>query len=185
MCKNCFSKLHQFSTIRSSHGTIEWRLYLTTSETRDEPRCVSDNPSHQCIVCRWSIRPQVQADWLKVTFCGVEDFEGIHKALLPKTKALYCESMAIPSGLVVDPERLADIDNTTATSYLVRPFEYGADVIVHSATEVLDGHGRSLNFNGLMEALCPQPNGCRSGAGAVRADRLPCRRGERQHDSRG
>ena len=41
MCKNCFSKLHQFSTIRSSHGTIEWRLYLTTSETRNEPRCMS------------------------------------------------------------------------------------------------------------------------------------------------
>ena len=55
MCKNCFSKLHQFSTIRSSHGTIEWGLYLVISETRNEPRCVSDNPSHQCIVCRWYV----------------------------------------------------------------------------------------------------------------------------------
>ena len=46
---------HQFSTVRSAHDTIEWALYLTTSETRNEPRCVSDNPSHQCVVCRWSV----------------------------------------------------------------------------------------------------------------------------------
>ena len=55
MCKNCFSKLHQVSTIRSAHGTLECGLYLTTSETKDEPRCMSDNPSHQCVVCRWSV----------------------------------------------------------------------------------------------------------------------------------
>ena len=49
MCKNCFSKLH------SAHGTIEWGLCLTTSQTRNEPRCMSDNPSHQCVVCGWSV----------------------------------------------------------------------------------------------------------------------------------
>ena len=48
-------------------------------------------------------------------------FEGIQKALIPKTKTLYCESMAIPGGLVVDPERLADIGNTTATSSWSNP----------------------------------------------------------------
>ena len=63
-----------------------------------------------------------------------------------QTKTLYCESMAIPGGLVVDPERLADV-------FLVQPFEYGADVIVCSTTVVLDGHGPSLNLNLLMEAL--------------------------------
>jgi O-acetylhomoserine (thiol)-lyase len=94
-----------------------------------------------------------QFGW-EVSFCGVEDFEGIEKAITPKTKALYCESVANPGGLVVDLEKLADIahrhgvplivDNTTATPYLVRPFEHGADVIVHSATKALGGHGNAM-----------------------------------------
>ena len=126
--------------------------------------------------CTQSGRRFKQIGW-EVTFCGVEDFEGIQKALIPKTKALYCESMAIPGGLVVDPDRLAD------HVFLGPTLRIRLDV-VHSTTEVLDGHGRSLNFNGLMEALCPQPNGCRSDAGAVSADRLPCE-GEGPHPSLG
>jgi O-acetylhomoserine (thiol)-lyase len=94
-----------------------------------------------------------QFGW-EVSFCGVEDFEGIEKSITPKTKALYCEAVANPGGLVVDLEKLADIahrhgvplivDNTTATPYLVRPFEHGADVIVHSATKALGGHGNAM-----------------------------------------
>ena len=55
MCKNCFSKLHQFSSIRSDHGTIEWRLHITTSGTRNEPSCMSNNPSHQGAVGGWTV----------------------------------------------------------------------------------------------------------------------------------
>lgn len=94
-----------------------------------------------------------QFGW-EVTFCGYEDYAGIEAAITPKTKAVYCESIANPGGLVVDIGRLAEIahkhglplivDNTTATPYLIRPFEHGADVIVHSATKALHGHGSAM-----------------------------------------
>mmetsp|Transcript_73930 Transcript_73930/g.208703 ORF Transcript_73930/g.208703 Transcript_73930/m.208703 type:complete len:461 (-) Transcript_73930:114-1496(-) len=89
-----------------------------------------------------------------VTFCGVDDYAGIEKAIDDNTKAVYCEAIANPGGLVVDLEQLAAIahrhglplivDNTTATPYLIRPFEHGADVIVHSATKALGGHGNAM-----------------------------------------
>ena len=70
------------------------------------------------------------------------------------TKALYIETLGNPNSDVVDIERLAQIahahkvplvvDNTFATPYLVRPFEYGADIVVHSATKFIGGHGTSL-----------------------------------------
>ena len=70
------------------------------------------------------------------------------------TKALYVETLGNPNSDVVDIERLAQIahahkvplvvDNTFATPYLVRPFEYGADIVVHSATKFIGGHGTSL-----------------------------------------
>eukprot|EP00927_Polykrikos_kofoidii_P036751 TRINITY_DN3101_c0_g1_i2.p1 TRINITY_DN3101_c0_g1~~TRINITY_DN3101_c0_g1_i2.p1 ORF type:complete len:487 (+),score=85.08 TRINITY_DN3101_c0_g1_i2:57-1517(+) len=94
-----------------------------------------------------------QFGW-KVTFCEPNDFEGIENAITAESKAVYCESIANPAGMMIDLERLADIahrhglplivDNTTATPYLIRPFEHGADVIVHSATKALGGHGNAL-----------------------------------------
>jgi O-acetylhomoserine (thiol)-lyase len=94
-----------------------------------------------------------QFGW-EVTFCPHDDFNAIEKAFTEKTKALYCEAIANPGGLVVDLAKLAEIahknkvplivDNTTATPYLVRPFEHGADVIVHSATKGLCGHGNAM-----------------------------------------
>merc|ERR1711920_315598 len=98
-------------------------------------------------------RQFAQFGW-NVTFCPPDDFAGIEKAITPKTKAVYCEAIANPGGLVVDLQKLADIahkhglplivDNTTATPYLVRPFEWGADVIVYSATKALGGHGNAM-----------------------------------------
>jgi O-acetylhomoserine (thiol)-lyase len=98
-------------------------------------------------------RQFAQFGW-NVTICVHDDFEGIKKAITPKTKAIYCEAIANPGGLVIDLEKLADIahahglplivDNTTATPYLVRPFEFGADIIVHSATKGLCGHGNAM-----------------------------------------
>ena len=71
-----------------------------------------------------------------------------------RTKAIFVESIANPGGVVVDLAAIADIakrhripfivDNTMATPYLIRPFEHGADIIVHSATKFLGGHGNSI-----------------------------------------
>ena len=55
MCKNCFAQTHQFSSIRSAHGTKERGLHIATSETRNEPGCMSNNPSHQDAVGGWSV----------------------------------------------------------------------------------------------------------------------------------
>eukprot|EP00933_Yihiella_yeosuensis_P020107 TRINITY_DN16212_c0_g1_i1.p1 TRINITY_DN16212_c0_g1~~TRINITY_DN16212_c0_g1_i1.p1 ORF type:complete len:452 (+),score=117.03 TRINITY_DN16212_c0_g1_i1:84-1439(+) len=94
-----------------------------------------------------------QFGW-ECTFCSHDDYEGIDKAITEKTKAVYCEALANPGGLVVDVEKIAEIahkhglplivDNTTATPYLIRPFEHGADIIVHSATKALGGHGNAM-----------------------------------------
>lgn len=94
-----------------------------------------------------------QFGW-EVTFCGHDDFVEIEAAFTEKTKAVYCESIANPGGLIIDLEKLAAIahkkgvplivDNTTATPYLLRPFEFGADIIVHSATKALGGHGNAM-----------------------------------------
>ena len=80
--------------------------------------------------------------------------ESFLEALTDKTKAIFIESIANPGGYVTDIEAIANIarrarvplivDNTLATPYLVRPFEHGADIIVHSATKFLGGHGNSI-----------------------------------------
>ncbi|HTW52001.1 MAG TPA: O-acetylhomoserine aminocarboxypropyltransferase [Stellaceae bacterium] len=82
------------------------------------------------------------------------DPENFRKALTPKAKAIFLELLANPGGIIVDIERVAAIaheagiplivDNTLATPYLCRPFEYGADLIVHSTTKFLSGHGNAL-----------------------------------------
>lgn len=82
------------------------------------------------------------------------DFEGFEKAIDEKTKAVFCESIGNPAGNIVDLQRLADIahkhgvplivDNTVATPYLCRPFELGADIVVHSLTKYIGGHGTSI-----------------------------------------
>ena len=75
-------------------------------------------------------------------------------ALTPKTKAIFIESFANPGGIVSDIEAIAGVakragvplivDNTFATPYLIRPIEWGADIVVHSATKFLGGHGNSI-----------------------------------------
>src|SRR5271166_1377707 len=82
------------------------------------------------------------------------DPENFRRALTPRCKAIFLESLANPGGVIVDLEAVATIaheagiplivDNTLATPYLCRPFEWGADLIVHSTTKFLDGHGNSL-----------------------------------------
>ena len=82
------------------------------------------------------------------------DPESWRAAANERTRAFFGESIANPSGLVLDVRAIADVahevgvplivDNTIATPYLTRPFEHGADVIVHSATKYLGGHGTSI-----------------------------------------
>src|SRR6185312_14795500 len=87
-------------------------------------------------------------------FVDPHDPENFRRALTPRCKAIFLESLANPGGIVVDLEAVAKIaheagiplivDNTLATPFLCRPFEWGADLVVHSTTKFLDGHGNSL-----------------------------------------
>ncbi|WP_323014032.1 O-acetylhomoserine aminocarboxypropyltransferase/cysteine synthase family protein [Devosia sp.] len=83
-----------------------------------------------------------------------DDFEGFEKAIDKNTKAVFLESIGNPAGNVVDIERIAEIahrhgvpvivDNTVATPYLTRAFDFGADIIVHALTKYIGGHGTSI-----------------------------------------
>jgi len=91
---------------------------------------------------------------VEVRMIDHDDFEGFENAIDDKTKAIFCESIGNPAGNVVDLKRLSDIahkhgipvivDNTVATPYLCRPFELGADIVVHSLTKYIGGHGTSI-----------------------------------------
>jgi O-acetylhomoserine (thiol)-lyase len=87
-------------------------------------------------------------------FVDPTDPENFRRALTPRCKAIFIESLANPGGIIVDLEAVAKVahnagiplivDNTLATPYLCRPIEYGADIVTHSTTKFLDGHGNSL-----------------------------------------
>src|SRR5690242_5727051 len=87
-------------------------------------------------------------------FVDPHDPENFRRALTPRCKAIFLESLANPGGIIVDLEAVAKVaheagiplivDNTLASPYLCRPIEWGADLVVHSTTKFLDGHGNSL-----------------------------------------
>ena len=89
-----------------------------------------------------------------VVWADPDDISSFEKAVSPKTKAIFIESIANPGGSVTDIEAIGKIarkagvplvvDNTLATPYLCKPIEYGADVVVHSLTKFLGGHGNSI-----------------------------------------
>jgi O-acetylhomoserine (thiol)-lyase len=91
---------------------------------------------------------------IDVKFVDSSDPENFRKAITPKTKALYAEIIGNPKLDVPDLEAIAAIaheagipliiDNTFASPYLCRPFEYGVDIVVHSATKFIGGHGTSI-----------------------------------------
>lgn len=91
---------------------------------------------------------------IRVTFVDPDDPENFRKAITGRTKALYIETIGNPGINIVDIEAVAKIaheygiplivDNTFGTPYLIRPIEYGADVVVHSATKFIGGHGTSI-----------------------------------------
>lgn len=91
---------------------------------------------------------------IRAKFVDPYDYEAIEAAIDENTKAIWAETLGNPLSNIVDIEKLAEIahkhqiplaiDNTFATPYLVRPFEYGADIVVHSATKFIGGHGATL-----------------------------------------
>ena len=92
---------------------------------------------------------------IEVTFVDDPgDIESWKKAIRPNTKAFYAESIANPKNEILDISAVADvahdagvpliIDNTVATPFLIRPFEHGADIVVHSVTKYIGGHGTSI-----------------------------------------
>ncbi len=92
-------------------------------------------------------------DW-HVRWADMDDVSSIESQIDDKTKAIFCESLANPGGIVTDLEAIAAVakkhgipfivDNTMATPYLTRPIEHGADIVVHSLTKFIGGHGNSM-----------------------------------------
>lgn len=88
------------------------------------------------------------------TFVDPDDYEALEAAIKDNTKLVYIETLGNPNSNISDIERSADIahrhglplliDNTFGTPYLIRPIEHGADIVVHSATKFIGGHGTSL-----------------------------------------
>ena len=91
---------------------------------------------------------------ISTTFVNIFDYNEVENAIQDNTKAVYIETLGNPNSDVVDIEKIAEIahkhkiplvvDSTFATPYLVRPIEYGADIVVHSATKFIGGHGTTI-----------------------------------------
>lgn len=106
---------------------------------------------------------------IDVTFVEPDDPENFRKAITPKTKCLYGETISNPRGNVLDIEAAAKIahehnipliiDNTFATPYLCRPIDFGADIVVHSLTKFMGGHGTSMGGAIVDSGKFPWGNG--------------------------
>ena len=91
---------------------------------------------------------------IEVRFAEHDDVAALEQLIDSRTKAVFCESIGNPSGNILDIQALADaahrhgvpliVDNTVATPALCRPFEFGADIVVHSLTKYMGGHGTTL-----------------------------------------
>lgn len=91
---------------------------------------------------------------IDTTFVNPDDYDALEAAIKPNTKLVYIETLGNPNSNISDIERSAEIahrhgiplviDNTFGTPYLIRPLEHGADIVVHSATKFIGGHGSSL-----------------------------------------
>lgn len=91
---------------------------------------------------------------INASFVDVHDLTAVEKAIQPNTKAIYIETLGNPNSDIPDIDAIAAIahryglplviDNTFATPYLIRPIEHGADIVIHSATKFIGGHGTTL-----------------------------------------
>lgn len=91
---------------------------------------------------------------IETTFVDITDLDELEAAIKPNTKLVFIETLGNPNSAIFDIEKIAEtshkhdlpliVDNTFATPYLIRPLEYGADIVVHSATKFIGGHGTSI-----------------------------------------
>jgi O-acetylhomoserine (thiol)-lyase len=91
---------------------------------------------------------------IEVRMVSHDDYGAVEKQIDDNTKAIFCESIGNPAGNVVDIEKLADVahkhglplivDSTVSTPYLCQPFEFGGDIVVHSLTKYIGGHGTTV-----------------------------------------
>jgi len=91
---------------------------------------------------------------IEVRMASFDDYDKLESLIDDNTKALFCESIGNPAGNIVDLKKLGDIarkhgvvlivDNTVATPFLCKPFEHGADIVVHSLTKYIGGHGTTV-----------------------------------------
>jgi O-acetylhomoserine (thiol)-lyase len=106
---------------------------------------------------------------VETTFVERPEPDDIAAAITPRTKAIFAEVIANPSGMVADLAGLADVahanglplvvDSTTATPYLCRPIEHGADIVLHSVTKFVGGHGTSIGGAIVESGRFPWDNG--------------------------
>ena len=106
---------------------------------------------------------------IDTTFVDPDDIDAFAAAITPRTKALYAETLGNPLINVVDLEAIAEvahdaglpliIDNTFPTPYLCRPFDFGADIVVHSATKFMGGHGTTMGGVLVESGKFPWDNG--------------------------
>lgn len=100
------------------------------------------------------IRHTLSTQGVDATIVDPADFDAVERAFRPNTKAVFIETFGNPNASVTDIDRIAEIahrhqtvvivDNTFGTPFLIRPLEHGADIVVHSATKFIGGHGTSL-----------------------------------------
>ncbi|MGA8326412.1 MAG: O-acetylhomoserine aminocarboxypropyltransferase/cysteine synthase family protein [Candidatus Cybelea sp.] len=106
---------------------------------------------------------------IETTFVPVDDLDAVRNAVRPETKLIFVETIGNPSGVLADLRATADlahacgvplvVDNTFATPYLCRPIEHGADVVVHSATKFINGHGTTIGGVLVESGKFPWSNG--------------------------
>lgn len=96
----------------------------------------------------------LQRQGIETRFCSHDDYAKLESLIDDKTRCVFLESIGNPAGNVVDIEKISEIahrhgvpvivDNTVATPFLCRPFEHGADIVIHSLTKYIGGHGTSI-----------------------------------------
>ncbi|HEY8297755.1 MAG TPA: O-acetylhomoserine aminocarboxypropyltransferase/cysteine synthase family protein [Candidatus Baltobacteraceae bacterium] len=106
---------------------------------------------------------------IETTFVPVTDHDALRDAITPKTRMLFAETIGNPSGTIADLAALAEIahaagvplvvDNTFASPFLCRPIEYGADIVLHSATKFISGHGTVIGGVLVESGRFPWENG--------------------------